>query len=282
MTVGQALDVARRRLEEAGVERWDADWLLCALLGIDRGRLVARRSEPLDAGTAERFDAWIARRLRHEPAQYIRGEQEFHGLAFTVDARALVPRPETEGLVDAVLGFGLPAGARVADFGTGSGAIAIAIAVRRPDLFVFGLDRSPAALSLAAENVARHGVADRVLLRQGSFADPPSDWRALDAIVSNPPYVRGEDWERLEPEITRYEPIEALVPGETGYEAYRELVPAARRWLAPGGRLALEIGHGQATEVRQIAAVCGFEAIEIGRDLRGIERVVTARNPREE
>jgi len=275
-TVGQALDAARTRLLESGVETSDADYLLCTALSLDRGRLLTRRGEVLPAEAAARFDGWIDRRACREPAQYITACQEFHGLSFRVDSRALVPRPETEGLVDAALSFDLEPGASVADFGTGSGCVAIAIAVRRPDLRVFGLDRSPDALALAAENVERHRVGDRVALRAGSFADPPPEWRGrLDAIVSNPPYVREDDWERLEPEITRYEPVDALVSGPTGYEAYEALAPVASDWLAPGGRLALEFGYGQAREVRRIVASAGFDAIEVQRDLRGIERILT-------
>lgn len=280
-TVGEALSAAAERLTRAGVDapRLAGEMLLARLLGTDRGGLLLRRDEPLEATLARGFDDWVERRARREPLQHITGQQEFHGLAFKVDRRALVPRPETEGLVDAVLEG--PETRRVADLGTGGGCIAIALAVRRPGLRLHALDASAAALDLARENARAHGVLDRVEFALGDLAFPPPSWQGrMDAVVSNPPYVGEAEWSGLAPEVRDHDPREALVAGETGLEAYAALAPAAGRLLRPGGVLMLELGWGQSAAVVEIVARAGFEAIEVRPDLRGIARVLVARDGR--
>lgn len=240
-----------------------------------------RRDERLTAEKARRFDAWIARRAAREPAQHIVGLVEFHGLVFRCDRRALVPRPETEGLLDAVLGLdGLAPRARVADLGTGAGSIAVTLAVRRPGLALHALDVSPAALELAAENARVHGVAQRVEIALGDLARPPRAWLGtMDVVVSNPPYVSESEWRTLEPEVRDHDPREALVAGPTGLEAYVALAPAARALLRAEGWLVLELGYGQADRVVAIVGDAGFSIVSIAGDLQGIPRVLIARSP---
>jgi release factor glutamine methyltransferase len=279
-TVGDALDAAAARLAAAGVpaSRLEAELLLGHLLDRDRGWLFAHRREPLDDAVAARYAAGVGRRSRREPLQHVTGVQEFYGLSIEVDGRVLIPRPETEGLVHAVLALDPPRGGRIVDLGTGSGCIAIALAVARADLAVLALDRSEAALGLARRNAARHGVADRIRFEAGDLGRPPTAWRrGCDAVVSNPPYVDEAAWAVLAPEVRDHDPREALVAGPTGLEAYQALAGPAFDLLRPGGFLALELGSGQARAVAAILAQAGFAELDVRRDLAGIERVLTAR-----
>lgn len=278
-SIGQRLSAAARALACAAVPeaRLNAELLLADLLRTDRGGLLVRRREPLDPALAERFEQRLRRRAGREPLQHILGTQEFHGLPFRVDRRALIPRPETEGLVDAALGLDLPPRARVADLGTGSGCIAVTLAVRRRDLLLFALDCSPAALEVARCNAARHGVEERIDLREGRIGRAPDEWRGvMDLVVSNPPYVSESDWTSLEPEVRDHDPREALVAGPTGLETFEELFPAALRLLRPDGILIAEIGCGTEGAVGRLAAAAGFRAIEFRPDFQGIPRVLVA------
>ena len=234
------------------------------------------REEPLAPESRARYREWVLRRAAREPLQHVVHEAEFCGLKLRSDGRALVPRPETEGLVEAALALDLPPGSRVADLGTGSGAIAIALAVARPDLELWALDLSPQALALAQENAELHGVASRIRFELGDMAAPPAAWRGqMRLVLSNPPYVAAAEWEALEPEVRR-DPRAALVAGPSGLEAYEALAGPARELLAPGGHLVLELGAGQAREVERIVAAAGLTVREVRRDFRGIERVLVA------
>ncbi len=256
--------------------REEALLLLGLLLDRRRGRLLLSKAEPVDADTRERFREWVGRRARREPAQHIAGKQEFYGLAFRVTPDVLIPRPETEMLVDELLAR-TPQGGLVIDLGTGSGCIAVAAAKQRGDLTFRALDRSTAALEVAMENACSHGVATRIEFVAGDFGDPPESWHgSAHVVVSNPPYVRHSDWERLEPEVRDHDPAAALVAGEDGLEAYRALIPAARGLLVRGGRLMLELGAGQESDVRALVADAGFESLCIKPDLNGIPRLLTA------
>jgi release factor glutamine methyltransferase len=281
-TVGEALARATSELRRAGVSEAgaNAELLLAHLLDTDRGGLFVRRHDPLDAAVGVRYAGWVRRRASREPLQHVTGEQEFHGLMLKADRRALVPRPETEGLVEVALNLDLPDGARVADLGTGSGCIAIALAVERADLVIDALDRSSDALELARENAVRHDVAARVRFTRCDLATPPTAWRAvMHLVVSNPPYVTEPEWENLEPEVRDHDPRAALVAGPTGLEAYAALAPASFGLLRPGGRLVLELGDTQAGDVREIVTRAGFEVIAVRPDLRGIDRVLVAVKP---
>jgi release factor glutamine methyltransferase len=279
--VGAALEAAAAALDRAGIPRprLEAERLLAHVLETDRGGVVARRPDPLAPEAADRFENWVRRRTAREPLQHLTGEQEFFGLVFRVDPRVLVPRQETEGMVDAVLGLDLCPGDQVADLGTGSGCIAVALAVARPDLRIVALDRSEAALDLARANAVRHGVADRIRFVAGDFAAPPSGCRdgEFGAVVSNPPYVSRPEWEKLAPEVRDWEPREALVPGESGLEAYRALAPVARRLLRRDGSLVLELGYGRETGAADAVVAAGLEVVKVLPDLRGIPRVLVAR-----
>ena len=259
-TVRDALDSALIALTAAGCDtpRLDAEVLLAAALGVDRAALIADPGRGVDP---EPFREYVRRRAQREPVAYILGRKGFRRLELEVDRRVLIPRPETEHVVEAALG--LPTGARVVDIGTGSGAIALALADERPDLRVAGTESSPGALAVARANAGRLGLD--VELLEGDLLEPVSG--PVDAVVCNPPYVRAG--ERLAPELA-YEPAEALYAGPTGLEGYHRLVPA----LADVPFVALELGAGQA---RDVAALLPGHEIELVRDLAGIERVLVAR-----
>jgi release factor glutamine methyltransferase len=274
------VEAAAARLDRAGVPRprREADRLMAHVLTTDRGGVLVRGPDPLPPKQGAAFEALVERRAQREPLQYLTGEQEFRGLSFRVDHRALIPRPETEELVEALLSLPLLPSARVADLGTGSGCIAVSLALERPGLSVVAVDRSAAALALARDNGARLGA--RVQWVEADFAALPPSWSAsFDAVVSNPPYVSAAEWEGLEPEVRDHEPREALVPGATGLEAYQVLVPAARALLLPRGMLALELGWRSAGAVGEMVRSAGFNAIRVLPDAGGIERILLARAP---
>jgi len=279
-TVVKGLDDAERRLREAGVAdpRRDAAALMAQVLGTDRGGVAARKPDPLEPEAASRFAALVAARVLRAPLQHLAGKAEFRGLTFTVSPDVLIPRPETEDLVSAVLDASLPDDARIVDLGTGSGCIAIAIAVARPRFAITAIDASPHALRVAETNAARHDVSGSVTFVEGDFAALPTTWsRTFDAIVSNPPYVSEAEWRELAPEVRDHEPKAALVPGPTGNEAYEAIVHSARALLRPGGLLALELGWKSREAVHALVGASGFREIAVQPDLQGIPRVLTAR-----
>jgi release factor glutamine methyltransferase len=267
--VREALDSAVIALSAAGVDtpRLDAEVMLAHALGVDRAALVIDRDRPVQGPAVRTFQDAVRRRaVTREPVAYIVGSKGFRRLDVHVDARVLIPRPETELLVEAALG--LPHGARVADVGTGSGAVALALKDERPDLDVVGTDTSAAALAVARANAERLGLD--VVFRQGDLLDAVG---AVDAVLSNPPYV--EDGAALAPEILRHEPRDALFAGADGRAVIDRLVPAVA--ASPARLLALEVGAGQAAPVAQAVRAAGFGAVEVVADLAGIGRVVVGR-----
>lgn len=278
ITVGDLLEASTRALAAAGVPdaRREAIALLAAALHTDRGGVLARRPDGVSEIVAERARSWIASRAKRLPLQHLTGTVEFRGLAFSVGPDVLIPRPETEGLVDAVLRAGLPDTAKVADLGTGSGAIAVTLAVERPSWRITALDRSARALAVAGTNAAHHGAAERIQLVEGDFASLAGRG-PFAAVVSNPPYVTEDEWLDLAPEVRDHEPKEALVPGPSGLEAYEVIVPLAASVLVPGGLLALELGHTGASAVSALAERSGLRDIRVLSDLAGIPRVLLAR-----
>jgi release factor glutamine methyltransferase len=269
--VREALDSAVVALSAAGVEtpRLDAEVLLAHALGVDRERLVVDRDLRVEGGAVRAFQDAVRRRsVRREPVAYITGLKGFRHIDLHVDARVLIPRPETETLVEAALG--LPHGARVVDVGTGSGAVALALKDERPDLDVVATDTSRDALAVARANAARLGLD--VTFVEGDLLDG-AGVGPVDAVVSNPPYV--EDGAPLQPEIARHEPAAALFAGADGLAVIRRLVAQAA--ASPARFVALEVGMGQAGEVGQVLYAAGFATVEARRDLAGIERVVTGR-----
>lgn len=239
-----------------------------------------RRAEPLGEAERRGFEVWIARRARREPAQYIAGRVEFRGLELLVDARVLIPRPETEGLVEAALAGDPPRGGTVVDAGTGSGCVAIALAIARPDLRIRAVDCSAAALEVARANARLHGVEARIAFEAADFGALPAAWDGtIDLVVSNPPYVAAAEWATLQCEVRDHEPRVALVPGPSGLEAYAALARTARRILRPRGSVAFEVGWTQGATVAALLGEHGFEEIALRHDFAGIARVVCGRAP---
>lgn len=277
-TVSGLLAEARARLAAAGVDApaTDARVLLAHVLGFSAARVLAAGETPVAPADAARFRALVARRAAREPVAYLVGVREFYGLPLLVTPAVLVPRPETEGVVAAVLER-LPPAPRVWDAGTGSGAIAVAVAVARADARVVASDRSPAALSVCAANARRHGVSSRVRPVLADWLDAAAD-ASLDVVASNPPYVPTEELAGLPPEIRDYEPRAALDGGPDGLDGLRRVVSGARRALRRGGRLAAEVGPGQAdAALGLVRAAGGWDEAAVLPDLAGLPRVLVAR-----
>jgi release factor glutamine methyltransferase len=253
--------------------RRDAETLLLHLLGENRAWFLAHLECDLTNDQASHFMQHIERRYRGEPIQYITGEQEFYGLAFRVTPDVLIPRPETEHLVEKVVELApLFRKPRMVDVGTGSGAIAISLAHERPDAAITAIDISASALELARHNAERIGFADRIRFLQGDLLAPVHEER-FDFVVSNPPYVPAADRDALSVEVRDHEPALALFAGEDGLDVYRRLIPAAFAALVPGGFVALEIGYAQSEPVAALLVDAGFAQIEFVPDLQGIPRV---------
>jgi release factor glutamine methyltransferase len=254
--------------------RRDAETLLLHHLGKNRAWLLTHLVDDFSESDAIGYATLLDRRAAGEPIQYLVGECEFYGLPFRVTPDVLIPRPETEHLVEKGLAlaqhFVAP---RIVDVGTGSGAIAIALGHHLPKALVTATEISMPALSLSEENALRNGVALRFL--QGDLLVPVAG-ETFDLIVSNPPYVPTDDRASLSVEVRDYEPALALFAGDGGLDIYRRLIPAAHQALAVGGYIALEIGYGQASAVSELLSAAGFGSIEGTPDLQGIPRVVTA------
>jgi release factor glutamine methyltransferase len=264
-------------LAAQGVEnaRLDAEVLLADVLGFDRSRLLAGGRSALDDRERQTFAALLNRRGRREPLQHLRGRQEFFSREFLVDHRVLVPRPETETLVETVVRLARPlANATILDVGCGSGAVGVTLALELPRAAVFACDISPDAVEVARENARRLNAAGRIEIRCGDlFA--PFEGRRFDLVVSNPPYVPSPELERLAPEVRDYEPRLALDGGPDGLDFYRQLAANAADVLGAGGALVVEIGHGQAGAVMRIVGEAELRVAGRDRDLAGIERILT-------
>jgi release factor glutamine methyltransferase len=260
--------------------RQDAETLLLHVIGKNRAWLLAHADEELPEGQASCYTAFLERRYKGEPIQYIIGEQEFYGLPFLVAPSVLIPRPETEHVVEKVVQLApLFPRPRIVDVGTGSGAIAIAVAHEWPSAAITAVDISAAALELARRNAERIGFADRIRFFQADLLGPVRDER-FDIVVSNPPYVPLVDRALLSVEVREHEPAVALFAGEDGLDVYRKLIPAAFVVLEPGGFLVMEIGYGQSGAVAALMEEAGFEPMEFVPDLQGIPRVACGQRAR--
>jgi release factor glutamine methyltransferase len=268
----EALTAAADALRAAGADspRLDAELVLAEATGWERARFAADPEAGIDPPAARRFGEMLRRRLRREPLAYVLGRRGFRHIELAVDRRVLIPRPETELLVEVALEL---RPASVIDVGTGSGAVALALATELPGTEVAATDTSAAALEVARANAQRLGLAERVAFEPGSL--PPG--RGFDLLLANLPYVAAGDFERLEPEIREWEPAEALVPGPTGYEAFEALAGQLAEDSHPPAAVALEVGEEQAAAVAGLLRRAGYEETAVRPDLAGIERVVTAR-----
>jgi release factor glutamine methyltransferase len=270
-SVSEALGGAVDALAAAGVgtPRLDAELMLAFASGRDRAALAAEPEAPLPPGASRAFAAMVRRRLRREPVAYILGRRGFRWIELSVDRRVLIPRPETELLVEVALEL---RPRRVLDVGTGSGAVALAVADELAEAIVVGTDTSAGALEVARGNALRLGLADRVRFEPGTL---PRGER-FDLLLSNLPYVSAAEWRGLEPEIRENEPRDALVPGPTGLEAIESLISSLGEAPEPPRAVALEVGAGQAEAVAGLARDAGYAAVRRLPDLAGIERVVLA------
>jgi release factor glutamine methyltransferase len=247
--------------------------------------LIAHGDDTVAAEATSDFCALTERRSAGEPVQYITGEAEFYGLTFEVNRDVLIPRPETELLVEKAIELaqklrqsGMIPDPRIVDVGTGSGAIAVALAHELPFGQITATEISPAALAVAKANAARNGVADRVRFLEGDLLNPVGRGQ-FDLVISNPPYVPERDCDSLPVEVRNYEPAQALFAGEDGLAIYRRLLPQAFSVLIAGGILLVEIGYGQRAPVESLLSNAGFRGIEFTEDLQKIPRVAAARKP---
>lgn len=295
MILREALIGARERLRAAGSDEADieAEVLLRFALDLDRTSFLRLLNEPLSPAEAQAYERALYRRFQGEPTAYITGTREFHGLDFKVTPSVLIPRPETEMLVEAVVVWvsnrlarqespaavraeaveGRTSSLRIADIGTGSGAIAVSIAKTVPDAEVYATDLSPDAFAVARENARTHSVEQRISFRHGDLLEP-LDTR-VDVIVANLPYVTEGDWRALPREIRDYEPRLALASGDDGLDAIRALLQQAPHYLKPGGVVFLEFGIGQDNAIQKAARHCfPGAAIESYADFSGIPRML--------
>ena len=283
MTLRQAVCTARDQFAAVDDLRptagQDAELLLLHTLSLPRTTIYAYPGRLLNAQEQLRFGQAVARRLQHEPVQYITGVQEFYGLPLAVSSAVLIPRPETELLVEAALDR-LPQNRplRLADVGTGSGAIAIVLASRLPQAEITAIDLSPHALALARSNADTHRVTPQLrFLESDLLTALPRSAPPFDAILSNPPYIPASDRASLHPQVRDFEPAGALFAGEHGLSIYERLIPQALDHLHPAGLLAMELGAGQQLALTRLLR--GWRAVQFLNDLQGIPRVVLARRP---
>jgi release factor glutamine methyltransferase len=275
MTVGEAISWGASLLDESEhggrQTRQDATLLLRHVLGLSMAQVLTERERPLTREQTEMFNAAIRARAQGKPIQYITGQQEFFGLPFRVTPDVLIPRPETEHLVEsAIERLRAIEAPRIADVGTGSGCIAIALAHALPQAEITALDVSPAALEIAKENSRMNGVADRIRFCESDLLSAVMPEK-FDAVVSNPPYIALSEKKGLPIEVRDFEPAQALFAGKTGMEIYERLIPQAQNALAPGGWLLLEIGHGQRDAIAKL--LHDWKDVEFINDLQGIPRV---------
>jgi release factor glutamine methyltransferase len=285
-TIAKAIaeGAARLRASQIDRERPTAGVLLCHTLGFDRTQLLTRSEEQIAEPDYEAYLRLVERRTSGEPLQYITGHQEFYGLDFIVTPDVLIPRPETELLVERVTMLASDpsngAAPLIVDLGTGSGCIAIALAVHLPGASLIATDISGAALEIARANAVRHGVQNRIQFIEGDGLEPLSRFKlegAVDVLASNPPYVEEATSELVQREVREWEPHSALFAGADGLDFYRRLLPDASRYLKPGGYLVCEIGYRQLDAILKLIDSSEFEFVDLTRDLQGWPRTLAMR-----
>ena len=285
-SLGSLIAQTQQDLDAAGVEAADreARWLIEHALGLTRSSQLIDHTRPVDQASVAKVHSYVVRRAAREPLQYILGTQEFCGLDFEVNPAVLIPRPETELLVQEVIRR-LPQGAQptIVDVGTGSGCLAITLARAVPSARIIATDLSVQALETAKRNARRHGVETRIAWLEGDLLLPlsnPDHKGTVTTIMANPPYIRESDWNGLQPEVS-YEPRIALVAGARGTEVHERLLDEAVRYLAPGGLLVMEIGHGQSDDIRaMIEHMPVYERLEVVPDEGGIDRIMIVQRAR--
>lgn len=282
--VGKLLVNAQQILEGAGIANaaQEARWLLAYALEMKHHELASRAEQSVTTEQLARVMSVVRRRESREPLQYILGSQEFCGLDFSVTPAVLIPRPETELLIQESLREGrFVEGAVLVDVGTGSGCVAVTLATILDGMRIFALDCSHAALKVAKGNADRHGVGDKIIWLEGDLLSPLKECvgvGTVDAIISNPPYIAEADWAGLQPEVRDYEPRGALLAGPQGIEFHVRLIHDSKEFLAPGGLLVMELGQNQAPLVRRaVEEATGYTGLQTVEDEAGIERVLIAR-----
>ena len=285
-TIEALVGGVRHALEQAGVETavQESRWLVAHALGLESHHLASKAQEPVSAEQWAHAVSLASRRAVREPLQYILGTQEFCGLEFHVSPAVLIPRPETEVLVqEAVRAVDLDKESVLVDVGTGSGCVAVALATILGNARIIAVDRSPQALAVAKGNAERHAVAEKIEWMESDLLSALRErgmTGTVDIIVSNPPYIAEADWAGLQPEVREFEPRSALFSGPTGAEFHERLLRESKEFLVPGGTLVMEIGQGQCAAVRQMAErIGGYAPLRVVEDEAGIERVVIARRP---
>ena len=279
-TVGGLIAEAQRMLEQAGIDSagQEARWIVEHVLRLRPHRVASDRDRLLSDADLSAARGLVGRRVSREPLQYILGTQEFCGLELDVNPAVFIPRPETELLVESVAQLiSVERQATIVDVCTGSGCLAVAIARLRPYARVFAIDLSNASLDVARQNAARHAVGEHITWLEGDLLGPLGGQQLegrIDVIVSNPPYIAEPDWKTLQPEVRLFEPRGALVAGPQGTEMHERLLEEAGQYLSPGGVLIMEIGAGQAHEVRRIVdQISGYRFHQLVYDTAGLERV---------
>ncbi len=283
MIVRDALQDATKRLTARNLRspRFDAELILMSVLECDRTEILANPSRSLTSIEKRRFEDWVKKREGHYPIQYLRGRQEFYGRDFIVNPAVLIPRPETELLVEITLEWlgklGRP-DPQVIEVGTGSGCLGVTLLCEHPGLYLTAIDISRAALEVARLNAEKHSCVDRIILEcSDGLIGAASIGIDYDLIVSNPPYGSARDRESVDPGVRLFEPPEAVFAGETGLEMYRKIFAASEGLLKPDGGMLLELGYGQRRDVEEMAQAHGWEMIDVRRDLAGIERCAVLR-----
>ena len=284
VTIAEAIHQAGERLRKAGVPAasFDAELLLRHVVGKDRAWVLAHGTETLPGEQQVSFDRAVSRREKREPLQHITGLQEFWGLEMAVSPDALIPRPETELVVETALHAAAEESSPlIIDLCTGSGCIAVSLAKHLPGARIFATDRSAAALSVARQNAQRHGVADRIRFLEGDLFGPLGELNIrgrADIITANPPYVRADDLPSLQPEVRDHEPTIALVAGPEGTEIAERIIEDAPAFLKRGGLLVMEMGMGQANQLSSMIFMNdAYEDLRLLQDLLEIERVIVAK-----